>query len=545
MAVALVFSVMDSVLSLCLKIKDRLDQMKLSENVAERIKDKAEYIRSTIQLIEPCLSKNSDIKRLEDIHTHFNEAFKLCSDISKKHSVIKFAKTTKFKNELYNLYEKMNMASDKLILFMTTISMAKIWELSSQLEKSVPFMKGNRMAGVTEIIDKSIRRPPAPAGLDITHYNDDKFILSWNHSGGSVSHYEVCIDENSEEIVAVSGKCISIILESPIVHPGNVYAMKVRGVNKGGHGAWSNVVIGKLTKPFPQKPEITNLFLESTTAVVTVKIPGAVRITESPVTCVKISYIMEKYKTLSNCEFNTNSTAGFYEFTISELSADSIYSFRAKSKNAEGWSKPSAFREGKTLPLPTPLPKNVRMSSNRTHSLLKIRWNAPDSPAELTHYEIVRKTKNSKYSDTEPVKAPANKLSVTFTKLKHNTYYKFKICTCNGIHVSPWSEEIETNTRIHKGIKALLSPAVWALGTVTSPILTPIGVGVAAGVVANEETSNKAAVAAAGTAGTVGGAALGIVGAPFIGAAFAHAFVHGTDELSDQSDDDDAVIIEC
>ena len=85
---------------------------------------------------------------------------------------------------------------------------------------------------------------------------------------------------------------------------------------------------------------------------------------------------------------------------------------------------------------------------------------------------------------------------------------------------------------------------VWALGTAASPIITPLSTGVAAGMVGNEASGKKAAVVA-GTAGTVGGAALGIVGAPFVGAGFAHAFVHGVDPLSDQSDDEDAVIVEC
>ena len=49
----------------------------------------------------------------------------------------------------------------------------------------------------------------------------------------------------------------------------------------------------------------------------------------------------------------------------------------------------------------------------------------------------------------------------------------------------------------------------------------------------------KKAVVVAGTAGTIGGAAIGTVGAPLIGAALTHVFVNGLDRLSNQSDDDD------
>ena len=84
---------------------------------------------------------------------------------------------------------------------------------------------------------------------------------------------------------------------------------------------------------------------------------------------------------------------------------------------------------------------------------------------------------------------------------------------------------------------------VWAVDTIASPILTPVSTGVAAGKLGRKASGKKAAVAA-GTAGTVGGATLGIVGAPLVGAGLAHAFVHCIDDVSDQSNDEDAVIIE-
>jgi len=90
---------------------------------------------------------------------------------------------------------------------------------------------------------------------------------------------------------------------------------------------------------------------------------------------------------------------------------------------------------------------------------------------------------------------------------------------------------------MYKAIKGALSPAVWAAGTLVSPIVAPLATGAAAGMVASEN-HGKIATVAAGTAGTVGGTILGTLGAPVIGAACAHVFVHGLDELSDQSDDE-------
>ena len=113
--------------------------------------------------------------------------------------------------------------------------------------------------------------------------------------------------------------------------------------------------------------------------------------------------------------------------------------------------------------------------------------------------------------------------SATFVNLKHNTYYYFKVRIYNDIYAGEWSEEVETNTRIHKGIKAALSPAVWALGTVALPLLTtvmitslalPIAAAVAAGQAANENTDKKAVVAVAGAAGAVGGVVSGVALVP-------------------------------
>ena len=46
-------------------------------------------------------------------------------------------------------------------------------------------------------------------------------------------------------------------------------------------------------------------------------------------------------------------------------------------------------------------------------------------------------------------------------------------------------------TRIHKGIKVALSPVVWAVVTIASPILTPIATGAAAVMKRNEVSGKK------------------------------------------------------
>jgi len=89
------------------------------------------------------------------------------------------------------------------------------------------------------------------------------------------------------------------------VAPGKIYVMKVRGINKEGRGEWSDTVVGQFTNPLLQKPEISNLFLRSTMAAVTVKIPNKIcsYCTESPVTCVEVSHVIEEGTKFSSGEF--------------------------------------------------------------------------------------------------------------------------------------------------------------------------------------------------------------------------------------------------
>ena len=647
MPVDTVFSLVGKAKDAILWIIDRLDKLKLSDNVVTRITESLEYLQLTIKKIEPHVKKDSDTEEIKNFLTHLENASESCKNIAEKHTLKKFVTAPGVLIKLHTVEAEVKAANAKLLLFITSNNLTMFCGVSNFQNKKltkIAVLQENNMVGLNIVADKSVRRPSVPPRLTIKE-SKNKFILSWEPCGGTVEDYEICYDEHENHILSV-GKVTTVEIGSPRVLPGNLYTMKVRGINKGGKGDWSNSVVGQFTKPFPQKPEISNLFLRSTMAVVTVKIPGVICTTESPVTCVEVSYVSATNTEWSNCECKIKpAEKDTYDFSVSGLQPDSKYNFRIRTMNAEGWSEHSELITGNTLTLPpkptkpdppvieacTPTkvalvvkvpvntcgikspiiewkvsgysadkekineywtrgkdlfmeksgvlnfpylnpdqkytlqlfaknengwstpseeftiwismpstPKNVRVSSKRTHSLIKIRWKAPDSSL-ITHYEIMKRTKKGKY-DGNSITIPANKFSAAFTNLNQNTNYCFAIRTCNGSHASNWVL-IESNTRIHKAIKAAFAPAVWALGTAGAPIITPLVSGAAAGIVGKEKSGKKAAVAA-GTAGVVGGAAVGLLGAPLVGAGFAHGFVHGIEILSDQSDDEDAVIIE-
>ena len=64
---------------------------------------------------------------------------------------------------------------------------------------------------------------------------------------------------------------------------------------------------------------------------------------------------------------------------------------------------------------------------------------------------------------------------------------------------------------------------------------------------ADDESGSNAAVVTARAAklGLLASGGHLAIAAPVHGAVYAHYFVHGMDELSDQSDDEDAVTIKC
>ena len=577
----------DTAFSFFLKFKDvvcwiwdRFEQMKLTDDLAVEIKENLDYLQRIIKKIEPHIKNDSsNTEEIKRFYTNMEDVRKSCNNIAEKYPLTKAAIT--YIGELQTMRSKVKMVRENINTFIKKNQLAIICDgvesLASLHKKSdkIASLQQNNNIGIYAVLDKFLRPPTAPSELEIKE-SKYTFILSWKPSKEFVDYYEVCYDEQEKRLLPRDsvGKATTVMIKSPIVSAGKLYTMKVRGVNKGGKGEWSNSVVGQFAKPFPQQPEISDLLLRSTIAVVTVQIPGVVCSTEPPVTCVEVSYVSLTDTKWTNHVFEivpgekTTDT-----FTLSGLQPDTKYSFKVKTMNAEGWSEPSSLIAGNTLTLPpkpakpdppvieacsptevtliakvpentcgikSPIiewkvsgygkdeektdcnlcedfkigeskfmektvnfnlsdmdpvrkytlhlfaknenewsepsedftvwialpssPKDVRVSSKRSHSAIKIRWKPPDFSPLKSHYEIMKKAKKAHDYDGKSIKIPAIKFSATFTKLSQNTHYCFKIRTCNGPYESGWVH-IEAKTEIHKAFKAALSPAKWALST--------------------------------------------------------------------------------
>ena len=379
-----------------------------------------------------------------------------------------------------------------------------------------------------------LKKPPFPPILSVKK-TANRFILSWEPVDKTVTRYDLCYNDEPQEIKELDGGISEVAIGEPWVEPGKIYTMKIRGVNLGGKGEWSNSVVAQFDKPLPRRPSVPQIkFLHPTVATITVTSPEKFCSTESPVTQWLIEYVEDGHGSKWHEVYRDSEPDKKYiTFPLSELKRDQRYHFRVSAKNAEGLSKPSAMVSTSTKNVTPLMPTKFRISSKRTHSLIKIRWKPPENnQAYVTHYEVRKKAKKDvNYDD---VLNAGNKLSFTFKNLRHNKHYVFQVRACNNELRSGWCDEIEANTRMHKAIKAAFTPAVYLGATASAPLLTTFGLGFAAG----QSAKGKGAAVVAGTAGTIGGAAIGTVGAPLIGAGLTYMFYHGIDDLSDQSDDD-------
>lgn len=201
-------------------------------------------------------------------------------------------------------------------------------------------------------------------------------------------------------------------------------------------------------------------------------------------------------------------------------------------------------------------PTNVRSSTMRTSSMIKLRWQPPDLyPEAVARYDLQMKQK--KKHDWEFV-TYSYKYSAKATGLNSSTTYYFRVYSRNKAGEGNFSETHKEKTRLSKAAVALLTPAVFIGGTIAAPFAGIVGggaiggtLGGVSGVAVADSIDSKAGAAAAGittgvtagvaggVVGAVGGGVLGTLGAPILGGVLARKFVKHGDEYSSQSSEDE------
>ena len=535
----------------------------------------------------------------------------------------KFLKGRATINDLLAIEDELKLAMDKLQLFISVMTLKVTCESRDSADHNTHLL--NELSDDMKALQASLQendagieypiatKLSAPCGLTIRE-GKNKFILSWKPCSEEIDKYELCYDEAKNRACFIDSTKSSVEIGAPKVKPSEslLYTMKMRGICGGVKGEWSNTVVGQFTKPLPQKPTIKKLCLRSTLAEVTVTTPAKICLTESPITCWQMAYIIDTSTQWSCEEFTVEKDENDQTFHIHNLEPERRYTFKVQAMNAEGWSDFSNEISGDTIKLPpklakplppliealsstrvkvtvespeganfmapvtlwqvtvsyfdhstckqviqnnvstpnyakeyssfnvvdlapkqlysfkviaknerswsppsdtviastcAPPPPKIRASSFKTTYLVKIRWELSNGYTKPSYYEISKRTKGNKGKELEVQhKIPGDKLSVTFTNLNNNTTYCFKLRSWNGCYVSEWSEEIKIKTD-HVSMLKRLSPRP----------RSPLPPRAAANYNASDYNTTLAAVKTARTTKAA--------------------------ELSDQSDDEDPVII--
>lgn len=233
---------------------------------------------------------------------------------------------------------------------------------------------------------------------------------------------------------------------------------------------------------------------------------------------------------------------------IGSLTPDAIYSFRIKMINDRGESPASDPCEIVTTQLIPGPPQNLRISSKRTDTTIKVRWEEPaKNPQSANKYKVqVRQAK--KKPDVWATEITVDGRAVKITKLKTDTRYQFRVQSINNKQeAGGWSDEKEAETRYGRFGRAVGTIGALVGGTVGGPIVGALGFGVMAGTAAKKhpdsETAKTAAGVGAGIGGGVGGAVVGLFGAPIIGGVAAlmtyKKMAGEMEDISPQTSDDE------
>uniref|UniRef100_A0A1X7U444 Fibronectin type-III domain-containing protein n=1 Tax=Amphimedon queenslandica TaxID=400682 RepID=A0A1X7U444_AMPQE len=392
-------------------------------------------------------------------------------------------------------------------------------------------------------ISSGVSKTPAVVSKPVVDIEGEMMVVSWkdsNNSPGSLVMYEVRIDDSKNVIFPCSLQYMnSLCIGPPKLEPAMIYTIQVRGVNGRGPGEWSEKTIARFKMAPPKRPDKPGVIPSYTDAKISVRIPGLKEANGTPVEKITVQYC--EYDNSGNWEAETltipkKESQHIHEFVMHDLSPNTRYFFRVILINETGESVPSESVDITTdVPIPGE-PTNIRPSSYFTSDMIKIRWNPPiEYPEFVDHYEVQYKRRKDELDSSEEYKVTqTTKLSAKVLNLKSDTWYVFYVKAVNKNGKFGGIARVEAETRWKKAAKAVLSPFAFIGGTLGGPVLGALG----EGLFATKNADTKAGSVAGAVGGAVGGCILGTIGAPVIGIACAHYFVHGLPLDSDQSDDE-------
>ena len=217
---------------------------------------------------------------------------------------------------------------------------------------------------------------------------------TWKRSDEDIIFFELCYDEDQCLSMPVDGNTFETEIGSPKVVPGRIYTMKICGINEGGEGKWSDLVVAQFTKPTPSKPNPPEVrMVDTSTVALTVTPPTRSHETESPVTEWNIQYVVDGHDRQWRTESHkVMCGGGKCEFNIENLIRNQKYHFRVQAINAEGesaFSQPVPIKTEyiPSLDLPSLDPPEIQAIGTSTAEVIvkSPEWSQPIIELELQY----------------------------------------------------------------------------------------------------------------------------------------------------------------
>jgi len=565
------FSCADGIYKVVKLIQEHQEIMGSNNAISKRILKNVEDLKKfSVELKN--LDKNDISEVVKENLTNVKDTLEIitakCTSIQVKGSLKRLAFAKSETTELGDLHKSVQHARDSLQIALQLASYNQGKEIKEDVKRGNQVVRNvvhHSEAGL--YLNPTESRPHAVKRLNVALVPEgDLAEISWiddENACGSVVRYELYFDDETGKNlpllaskITARGKECSVRLGDPLIVAGNVYTIKLRAVNGSGPGEWSESASFRFKTGPPAQPKKPVITVTSTTEVkieVQKLKPNEER--GSPVTHCVIEYVEMKEDNEIECQWKASTLAlkrksqdaDSHNFNVGSLKPNTKYRFRVKMQNCNGTSAASEFYEIITDCLIPGPPQNVRISSKRLPTALKVRWSKPShNPDGVSQYKVqYRIPKDIEWIHIETTNPTKNSSKVT--DLKTDQEYEFRIQALNQNNEGHVSEPVIGETRFGAFGRALLSAGAGVGGTIGGPLLGGVMIGHVASSSAKQSADSTAGKRAAGAAaaigGGIGGAILGLIGAPILGisaAIVANQQLKGNLDSSPQTSDDES-----
>ena len=437
--------------------------------------------------------------------------------------------------------------NDAVQLFSTYANMSTL-EMAKTTKDLLQKMSDKESQPSVKVYSKNseVQCPGCPTNL-VYHEEDGSIILEWKNPEGcaDIDNFEIWYDHTSKKATKTtkgSGNGATI----DHLELGCWYKIKVRAINSGGSGPWSEQISVRLEKVCPSKPEIPLVTPNGppTQVKVQVKVPDNRFEGDLPIDEVELIY-KENITESKEHPMNKRPKGLTTCFIVDEIDSEGKYVFAVRVRNSVGWSVYSDQATYCHKSLIKPSPPKLKVSSKTSDTSLRVKWktkHSPESsqkknsspPERITGFEIQMHTTHDKqWKDVRPEPIDGQKRSLVVDDLRPNNTYCFRIRALNDSIEGDWTDYVTGKTQWSKTAKIMASPAVFLGGLIATPFMN----GSVAAVQTKAKVKGKLGTVAAIPA-AIGAGAVSAVASPLFSAAHTHNFVHGVDMSSSSEDEE-------